>query len=87
MNSTFFKFVLRADFSQVGAQFGLLSGQLVHFLVDVSREAVSEGIATVNQDGPSGQTFVCLRLHSLDLPALKSINKSLLQHQNLKRSA
>lgn len=67
MNNTFLKSVLRADVGKTTAQRGRHPGQLGHHFVEVSKEALLVGTATLSNARLPGETSFRRRLHKHDL--------------------
>lgn len=76
MNNAFFGSILDADLDKTATQRNLLSGQLVHFFVKVSEEAVHTITATLSNFGHSGKASLRLRLYNYDLPCTKESHKA-----------
>lgn len=71
MNKKFLQLVLNDDVGKAAGQCGRFCGQVVHLIVDMTREAAFAGTATLSNACTSSETFVCRRLHSHDLPCSK----------------
>lgn len=67
MKNTVLKCFLRANIAKNNSQRGLLPGQFVHFLVEVSTEALFARSATLSNASTSGEAPFCCWLHDQDV--------------------